>query len=589
MRSKSIAIAKKILFQLSTLCIIMVYTSFAEESVELQPLVITDIFCSQDSISPGEKGELTYFSVPSILEKRTLTDTRTRGPYGVQTDISLRGAPFEQNMVMIDGISINDPKSGHHNMDLPLAVFDVEKIDITYGSGALGGTVNIVPKEPEDRFGVSAYSTIGSRDFYSGGTSLSLPLKPFKTRSSVEWKRSTGYAPEREFSTLTASSRAKADFGRAEVDIFTGYLTKKFGAADFYSSTYPDEEESINTGLLIAKGKWKEEDVSIAPAFYLKRLQDKFILDRNRPAFSRNDHTTYLYGGEIASQVKTPLGEAAFGAAVGSEEISSTNLGGHSRVKTSAFMEYEKRISKFFVNLAGRFDGYSTFSPQFSPSVNAGFDISPHFTVRSGVVRAFRAPTFTDLYYRSAANIGNNSLEPETAWTYDVGIDFAVRGLSASGSVFLRNTEDAIDWTREAPTGPWQAENIGEFDMLGLETSLALDFPKLTVKYSYLEGLDKKGITSKYYLEYLKHNLALHLEYGLPYEISHHADFIFRKRAGQDGYFLMDSGIYKDVEFENIKATLFIKLNNIFDTNYTGQDNAEMPGFAAFAGARAQF
>jgi len=600
----------------STMFVLAPYV-FADESILLDPVIITSTRIdseagktriptrSQDSIIPSGEERLSYFSIPSILEDFSLTDVRTRGPYGVQADISLRGAPFEENLVLLDGININDPQTGHHNMDLPLTLYDVERIDVTYGpassvygSGAIGGAVNIIPRSPRDEPGFYVSSSTGSWDFYSGSASLNVPMGAFKNRSSLEWKRSTGFRPETEFDSLTASSYSEAELGYAKFSVLLGYLTKKFGAADFYSSRFPDEEESVNTGLLIARADIKKNGVSIAPNFYWKRMQDKFILDRNRPFFSRNDHTTNLYGGEITAQVETDLGKLAFGGGVGEEEISSTNLGGHSRVKTDAFLEYEHRIARFFLNVGARFDYYSTFKSEFCPSLNVGYEIFEELTIRAGAARAFRAPTFTDLYYRTAANMGNPDLNPETAWSYDTGFNYTTPGIAASGTVFLRNAKSVIDWTKSGPTSAWQAENIGSFDMYGLESFLRFEFEKFTdttffkslsLRYAYLEGLDKKGIASKYVLEYLKHNLNLALECDLPFGFTEQLNFSFKKRIGHEKYFLLDSTLYKDVELPEGNMTLFLKLNNIFNTAYDGEGDVEMPGFAITGGGSVQF
>ncbi|OGW74956.1 MAG: hypothetical protein A2Z72_07500 [Omnitrophica bacterium RBG_13_46_9] len=622
---------KKILRQLLTIYKILVYITLlsavlssyvsGEDGIQLEPVTVTAsrIYSeesdsrvrvrSQDLVLFGEEDRLSHFSVASVLSKFSSADTRTRGPYGVQADISLRGAPFEENLVLLDGVSLNDPKSGHHNMDLPLTLYDIERIDVTYGpassvygSGALGGALNIVSRSPEDKLRFSVSSSAGYWDFYRGGASLNVPLGRLKNRTSVEWSRSSGFAPETEFDTLTASSYNQVTFELAKLDIFAGYLTKKFGARSFYSDLYPDEEESVNTGLLVARAEIKRDGVSITPLLRWKRLQDKFILDRNRTNFSRNDHTTNLYGGEISSQVDTPIGNMAFGAEVGNEDISSTNLGEHNRVKNSLFLEYENRISGILLNTSARLDYYSTFGFQFSPSFNVGYKILPALALRAGAARAFRVPTFTELYYSSPANKGNPDLTPEEGWTYDAGFDYSVCGIMVSGTAFLRNTENIIDWTRKGASKVWQVENIGEFDMYGLESSLRLELAELlgkqripfgdcgiSLKYSYLEGLDKKGITSKYVLEYLKHNLSLSVECALPFGFKEKINFSFKKRIGSEKYFLLDSTIYKNVKLKNGSANFFVKFSNILDTKYTEQGDIEMPGFAVFGGMDVRF
>lgn len=615
---------------MSTLFLLLVYIATStyelaaadDKKVKLKPVVVTSsrIYsqdeglrlstrCEETLPMDTEEGE-SFLSVPGALEEVTLVDTRTRGPYGIQSDISIRGAPFEENLVLLDGISVNDPQTGHHNMDLPITLYDIEKIDITYGpassvygSGAFGGALNIIPKAPRDTLNIHAASTTGSWDFYSGSASINLPLKNIKSRSSVEWKRGSGFKPETEFNALTASSYTEGSFGGANGSLFLGYLTKKFGADSFYSNIYDNEEESVNTGIIIAKSEIPAEcregyQMKITPAIYWKRLQDKFILDRNRPFFSRNDHTTNLYGGEISSAIDAPFGSAAYGAGAGAETIESTNLGNRSRVKANAFLEYEARILNFLLNTGIRFDYYSTFKDEFSPALGVAYELLPGFSVRARAAHAFRVPTFTELYYRTPANIGNPNLEPETAWNYEVGAEIKKEFFYVKTDVFLRDSSGVIDWTRAVPTSLWRAENIGEFNIYGVEVFFGLDFEKIygknffkkfDLKYSYLESTEKKGIISKYVLEYLKHDLNLRLECNLPFGFKEYFDFRFKKRVGSDHYFLFDSVITRPVKLGNNSMNLFIRLDNIFNTAYCEQGDIEMPGRAIYGGASVEF
>ena len=207
-------------------------------------------------------------------------------------------------------------------------------------------------------------------------------------------------------------------------------------------------------------------------------------------------------------------------------------------------------------------------------------------------------PTFTELYYRSPANMGNPNLKPEKSWTFDAGLNCNANGMDLKGTVFLRKTEDLIDWTRNNAMGIWQVQNLGEFDMYGLESSLKLDFDKfikelplktVTVKYAYLEALDKKGITSKYVLEYLKHNLNFNFYFELPFGFKEELDFSFRKRIGSKEYFLLNSVLSKDIDLKHAVLNVFLRLDNIFDTDYEEMGDIKMPGRAIFAGASIKF
>lgn len=64
-------------------------------------------------------------SVEELLETSAGIDIRSRGPLGVQSDVSIRGAGFEQTLVLIDGVKISDPQTAHHNMNLPVGLDNI--------------------------------------------------------------------------------------------------------------------------------------------------------------------------------------------------------------------------------------------------------------------------------------------------------------------------------------------------------------------------------------------------------------------------------------------------------------------------------
>src|SRR6201996_3260689 len=93
------------------------------------------------------------------VEDRLRTDASTyieqRGAGGAQADISIRGTSFEQTLVLINGLRINDAQTSHNNMDIPIPLSAMRSIDILhgagstlYGSDAIGGAIDFVTAEP---------------------------------------------------------------------------------------------------------------------------------------------------------------------------------------------------------------------------------------------------------------------------------------------------------------------------------------------------------------------------------------------------------------------------------------------------------
>lgn len=69
-------------------------------------------------------------TVQEVLEYFAGVDVRNRGPRGVQSDISIRGSNFEQALIMVNGIKVSDPQTGHHVLNLPVSLDDIERIEV---------------------------------------------------------------------------------------------------------------------------------------------------------------------------------------------------------------------------------------------------------------------------------------------------------------------------------------------------------------------------------------------------------------------------------------------------------------------------
>ena len=103
-----------------------------------------------------QQSPLLYNSFVDYLGQDASIDLQQRGPDGVQADLSIRGSTFEQALVLLNGLRINDAQSGHHNMDIPLPLDATSRIEVLhgtgstfYGSDAIAGAVNFITTRPE--------------------------------------------------------------------------------------------------------------------------------------------------------------------------------------------------------------------------------------------------------------------------------------------------------------------------------------------------------------------------------------------------------------------------------------------------------
>ena len=63
-------------------------------------------------------------------------EVQSRGPLGAQSDISLRGSTFQQVLVLLDGLRINDPNTGHFSGYLPITPSQIDRIEVLKGAAS---------------------------------------------------------------------------------------------------------------------------------------------------------------------------------------------------------------------------------------------------------------------------------------------------------------------------------------------------------------------------------------------------------------------------------------------------------------------
>ncbi len=102
-------------------------------------------------ISKKEIEALPVQSVDQLLDYIANVDVRQRGPLGVQSDVSIRGGSSDEVMILLNGINITDPQSGHHSLNLPIDFQSIERVEVLegpgariYGANAFSGAINFI-------------------------------------------------------------------------------------------------------------------------------------------------------------------------------------------------------------------------------------------------------------------------------------------------------------------------------------------------------------------------------------------------------------------------------------------------------------
>jgi iron complex outermembrane receptor protein len=538
-------------------------------------------------------------NVLDLLKFVGSVDVKTRGVEGVQGDISIRGGTSEQTLIMINGIKLSDPQTSHHNLNIPVILENIERVEILKGQGsrifgpnAFSGAVNIITKKNlTPSLNISAIG--GEHNLFEVNISANCPAGITGNTISFSKKKSDGYSFNTDFDITNFLLQQNILFGSNSINLMFGYDDKKFGANSFYSNLFPNQWEHTTTKLLSGTTNLKIGDVTLSPKIYWRRNNDDFFLDHNRPDWNRNIHQTNSYGGEIQSSFKSSIGITSFGGEVGKDEITSSNLGNHQRNKGGFFAEQVLEPGENISTSVGFFIyNYSGIGWKFWPGIDAAYRFDDHTKLFASIGKAFRIPTFTDLYYKSPANIGNPGLTYEETINYEIGFSLSQNNLQTNTSVFLKDGKNLIDWVRPSRNDPWIVQNLTRVKTYGFEISSSVDIQRLlgssflqtiNISYTYLTADRITGdYESKYLLDHLRHQLIFNVTNNLVLGIFQSWSIRYEDRQNYQSYFLVDTQLMKRIgDFD-----LMIRATNLFNKSYSDFSGVMLPGRWISAGVK---
>lgn len=517
-------------------------------------------------------------------------DMQSRGPGGVQSDLSIRGSGFEQPRILLDGIVINDPQTGHHNMDLPLpaGVVSAIRVDRTRG----GGTVELLTGKPS-RGNLSLGVSYGG--FSASGAELYgyLPAGGAGYLIGASRARSDGYflsAAGRSINDYDISSFFTKVFTGsrnpfAPKTVYAGYTAKAFGAYDFYTPyrNFPSREntkaEFLRTDFAPADG--------VSTVIYLRRHKDVFILKDTNPDLYNNTHTSLL-GGALAGFSSAGSGLTFEGVY---ESIDSTGtkggLGNHGRSRVSARGYLDLSIIGADV-MPGLKTEYNDFygSTEILPEFNVSKKVSGSAVVRISANRSYRLPSYTELYYEDVVNKGDSSLKKESSWNYTLGTDFTFGGfLSAvSCDFFVRDEFDLIDWVEtQAGSKKYNAINVGSIRRQGAELRAAAKVASFTLSagYNYTENdVHDYALTarnSKYALRNPQHYVFSGIKTGMPFGVTGSLDAAYKDRKDEKPYTVVSANLGRKAG----NAEVSVRIANLLDEIYEEIPGVVEPGRSA--------
>lgn len=594
------------------------------EDVEVTAQKAQDLPGETTVITAQEVAAAAGESVNDLLKQAPDIDVRQRGGYGVQTDISIKGAPSEQTVLSVNGINITSAQTGHLSADFPFTTQAITRIKLSEGKGSQENLNLLIEPDTLTQFTTTAVA--GWYGLVSSENALNISNKNNAHVINGAISRCDGATKNSDFGQgkLFYLGQYFNDIVKTEWQL--GYSRKSFGANTFYSAAYDNQWERTNRVLTSAKVE-VTKPINFETKFSWSRDYDHFQLVRN-DHFGENFHRTDMLSVSPKIMKEWKLGETSLLANYRHETILSSNLGVPMEndsiavfgVDDTYYRKCKKRdlldilldhqfmvkiwTMNFGVRFAQVFDTQN--SHRFLPYANMQFDFKHHITLHLSWNNAQRVPTFTELFYKSPTNKGNTDLKPELTSTTQMRLSHQRRGLYNEVNAFYMRGKDMIDWVMYNAEDVYHSANF-QLDNIGVGYRGVIDFagfnPKARVKlslgYQFIHQNrhdDIEVFKSLYALEYLKHkfnanltvepvkNLIFSLDYRL---VNRNGSYIVYKDKKSTGETLP----YPTYGVADFRASyqwrlfqVFASVNNLFNKKYFDFGSVEQPGINGLIG-----
>lgn len=529
-------------------------------------------------------------NVSDLLQQVSGIDMRRRGVNGMQADLYIRGGSFDQTLLLIDGIKVEDAQTGHHTMNMALPIEVIERIEIikgpaarVFGQNAFTGAINIVTKNNADKVNVAGFQ-VGSfgQQHVSGTAGKDFGNTSIIAHASVN--TSEGYRHNTDFENQNYFLKTSFNKNNTPIDVIGYFTERKFGANGFYASPSAiNQYEETQSSLVGVSTSFKSERFIIKPRMYWKRNQDMYVFVRHNPAIYRNLHLTNKIGAEFNASYTSKAGVTGFGVDVAKVYLSSNNLGKRERDMVTLFLEHRFKFinDKLDVTPGIAVNYFSDFKFHAFPGLDLGYQLNEKVKLYANAGYTYRIPTYTDLFYSDPTTLGNENLDPEESISEEIGVKYSDKSINITAAIFNRDSNNLIDYVKENESDKWQATNIQDLNSFGIEANASYGFKSLgydqnlAFGYTYLkEKLDSNTFKfSRYSINSLRHHVTTTFRSQFLKNISQSIVYKFAERTNGISYGVVDAKITLDLnsfEFSVIG-------NNIFNASYTETNLVPMP------------
>lgn len=575
-------------------------------------------------------------SLDELLRYIPGIEVQSRGAMGAQSDITIRGGTFEQVLVIVDGVRLNDPNTGHFTGYIPVALDEIEEIEVlrgassaVYGSDAVGGVINITTKvftrnhqqknEADAMLAGGAFGTINASGSYLlSNEKSSVQLSAQTNNTDGQQQRGiSGYV----HNNLFAASFSQKLNDRWNLAFRTSYDSRNFAAQNFYTNYVSDTaKEKVQAFFNQLHLSYQKNKNSFSLLAGYKNTYDHYAFNSTSSAnnnYSNLYQATALYEYSFAKASVFTGGLQYVG-----RNINSNDRGNHTVNQLAAFAVLLQPLAKdFLMNASLRYDWNEISGGTIVPQLNLSYRIK-NVQLRGSIGNTIRYADFTELYNNynetsvTGGSIGNPNLDPEKTFNYEAGIDWFVKQkFKISFDIFQRQCHDLIDWANTAyadmprkinlvPGGNYLlAKNVSQVTTSGAELDVQLIQPLSNNKtisanagFIWMDSQSDNGTLTLYVSSHAKFLSNFNIKYSTKkFGIS--VNGIYKIRTPRTGT-LVIMGVSENYFVVNTKIeayilpkvlTVFIQADNVFNSTYSDFIGTPMPNRWILGGVKFLF
>lgn len=561
-------------------------------------------------------------------------ELNARGLFGSQSDIAGRGSTYNQVLVLVDGIRINDPLTGHFSNYIPVTLAETERIEIIrgsssalYGSEAVGLTINIVTKafDAVELQETRAEVLLGQHSLKHLEANHYTGKQKWNFSVSGRYSNSDGHTPQGDsipydFDIKNFSMAAAYQFSdKIQAAARIAYDDRDFGARYYYTqSPFDLSLENVRRwlGHLNIFFRHRDNSTTIFKTAYTNTI-DSFLFN---PAFRGNHQLMQQWQFQINHRLFLNNWRFLIGADWISQSMESFDRGDRSRHQQGLYaLAYYNIHQNLELNGGLRIEFDKVFQSELNPQFGLNYNFHPQQHLRLYLGKSIRVADFTERYVSTnlpgilseGRNLGNPNLEAERSWTFEIGLDGRLfSSFSYSATFYRRDAENLIDYILTPGSSIntsnnvdpgfnyFYAQNIAQLGIIGLDINLSYSTEVKTSHHLNLQtGLlinridEETATVSKYVANQAKLLLKSTIQYQQPFfDISAHAIYKNRESDLADaiGRKLAKDYTVSDVKFSIHPPSWVVRFNcilhNIANTHYADILGAELPGRWIMAG-----